>query len=849
MRQLLTFLLCLLCLPLSAATWFLNVNKTGTSLNTGTSWDNAYTNVQYISDTNALVQPDDVVEVAGGTYMGYYWTRSGWTSTTNTWGLPSGTYGHPVTIKKSQTPPYNGQATFHLYAMMWPYTVIDGSMVTSYETNLTTPWLVDLITNNVGFYFDNSFQWGSPWPTNQWNINLEGEGGTYSIKWCVFQPALGYSYDPTFEGKGIASSTLKYLTNIEIAYCWFTNYGASWSIYLNQNQNTPVSFGQWSVHHCLFERWQQGYRIDHPEDLFGGGEWISAGWGLDFYWNICGRYPVIPFEDDGFQIGCWWRMWGNILYPRGSSLMQSELGSTNYDHMYFYRNIITYHPGSSAYGIDTHGGLMQINGWEGSDAAYGHNVWMKDVKLFNNTIICLTTNGPAGFMSFLSRDYLNGQVIRPEENGILIYNNLIYSTNLAGISLAPYSYPYSLYSNGLSYTPAEVKVDYNVLGSISYNTNGTLPGVFNTSDFNTWSGFTHNTATMPTLRGLYSQDYRPVSTDTVISRQGINLTVYATNMPGLLTDLSGVTLPASGPWTIGAYEAAGLLVWLQFTNDFTTGTVNDSSGNTNHGIRYSATNWPYATNGPRTGIAGAHWSNRRPHPVIYDLGDYIAITNQGSGLFYPMTNGTAAVWAYANSNSVGNSYLIGADGTGQGVETNVWAIYRDGEMFRFRVSRWNVDHMTHYIILTFPDDTIGHGSGAEAFTMTNWAHFAVTWDCVADTAIAYYNGSPVQTNMLSVPYLQCNTNMEFGDIPWISIGCNTHDGTPVVDDLDGGSVGYPNNGFFAGHMADVRIYNRALTPTEVLDVFNYTGGSTPPTPPAPGRVIINDVFVDTLRIY
>jgi hypothetical protein len=129
--------------------------------------------------------------------------------------------------------------------------------------------------------------------------------------------------------------------------------------------------------------------------------------------------------------------------------------------------------------------------------------------------------------------------------------------------------------------------------------------------------------------------------------------------------------------------------------------------------------------------------------------------------------------------------------------------------------------------------------------MTNWAHYAIVWNGVTDEAIGYYNGVPFMTNTLNAPWLMCNTNMSqvTPNIPWVGIGCNTHDGSPTVDDADG----FPNNGFFAGDMADVRIYNRALSASEITDVYNYNGGTTP-APAAPSILTIGNTTIGTLYL-
>jgi hypothetical protein len=76
------------------------------------------------------------------------------------------------------------------------------------------------------------------------------------------------------------------------------------------------------------------------------------------------------------------------------------------------------------------------------------------------------------------------------------------------------------------------------------------------------------------------------------------------------------------------------------------------------------------------------------------------------------------------------------------------------------------------------------------------------------------------------------------------VGVNPHDGTPQMDRLTGGDE-FPNNGWFCGRMADVRIYNRALSASEITDVYNYAGGTTP-APAAPSILTIGNTTIGTL---
>ena len=65
--------------------------------------------------------------------------------------------------------------------------------------------------------------------------------------------------------------------------------------------------------------------------------------------------------------------------------------------------------------------------------------------------------------------------------------------------------------------------------------------------------------------------------------------------------------------------------------------------------------------------------------------------------------------------------------------------------------------------------------------------------------------------------------------PFIGSGCNTHGGSPALEDEPGGPD-YPNHGWFNGVMDDVRIYHRALSASEVATLHSPETDSKPRPP-------------------
>lgn len=97
------------------------------------------------------------------------------------------------------------------------------------------------------------------------------------------------------------------------------------------------------------------------------------------------------------------------------------------------------------------------------------------------------------------------------------------------------------------------------------------------------------------------------------------------------------------------------------------------------------------------------------------------------------------------------------------------------------------------------------GAANSSATVTDGAWHQVTGVNVGNTQVIYVDG--VAGNPGSQTLNNASGYITIGQSPW--------------------------NGFFTGSIDDVRIYNRALTPSEVTDLYNYTGTGTPPPPPPP----------------
>ncbi len=86
-----------------------------------------------------------------------------------------------------------------------------------------------------------------------------------------------------------------------------------------------------------------------------------------------------------------------------------------------------------------------------------------------------------------------------------------------------------------------------------------------------------------------------------------------------------------------------------------------------------------------------------------------------------------------------------------------------------------------------------------SITATNWNHFTMTYD--GTTWNSYINSNMVNS-------------------------CNTGTPTSAISDLFFGSISVGPQSFFVGLLDDIRIYNRAITPSEVTILFNEPDPAT-----------------------
>ncbi|MGA2863539.1 MAG: LamG-like jellyroll fold domain-containing protein [Verrucomicrobiota bacterium] len=232
-----------------------------------------------------------------------------------------------------------------------------------------------------------------------------------------------------------------------------------------------------------------------------------------------------------------------------------------------------------------------------------------------------------------------------------------------------------------------------------------------------------------------------------------------------------------------------LVLHLPFDNAFSNGVVLDVSGYANHGLRYSLTNWPSAAAGPDGSQAGQF------HRDFSTSGDYVVVPY--SPRLDALSNGTLLVWAYYTASSYGASAIVDA---GWWEQANSWTLGRNySTETEFTISSGinNGD----IVVVTYPD-------ASPTYDTLGWHYYGVTWN--GTHFVGYFDGLAISTNsQAGIANLKIG-----GAYRWIGIGCRNHSGTPVWgDDL------YPNNGWMGGYIDDVRVYNRALSAGEVVDLY------------------------------
>ena len=749
----------------SPTVWYVDKSATGNS--TGTNWANAWESLGAINWS--ALKPGHTVYIAGGNYTNYIVT------------FADGAYGNPIVLKTATNVPYNGRVVIY-GGIGWKssYVTINGA-----KDDSIVPTDAEAVPDN---------------------INLEvvapgdaGSGvGTYVCvgavgKWIEIHNA-GNPISGEGEGDGLLlTPAYSGPANSEFAYLWIhdcfgsiinqsraSGYTGVAGVTLHHilgehcHNNFLMGEGSYDLHDCLLRDWK-GPAVAHPDGIQGG---IS---------NV--------------------RIWNNRILNSCSSgsAFYPDLNGDQANFM-LVNNLIS--------GTDV---SCQVSFQSGVTDP----ITLSNIVIVGNTFYGSNTVNFATVNNGKTNRYLKAWRVE---------NNLFYSGNGCSSAAAQFS------SGGCLYAPADLVFDYNILCGPSklmyYRTNNAVYDAVNlfanAEAFNNWSAsYKHNKSATPSVFSVANNDFRLPAADTAARNAGADLSALAASIPAITNDLLGASRPLGATWDIGAYQYspgyqtnsdnAGLVMWLTFENDFYSSTnrfVVDSSGNGRDGLRFgrpsSMTNYPTPIPSHDGSVAAefhCYPNDLQNGQQQYFTGDYIAVTNL-SGI-RALTNMTAAAWVnYYEGANAANATIFSSGH----IDLGNWRMGRDGyAKTMFTISPDGASLIPDNKFLAFPDDGL----------LNQWHHYAVTWTGANHTAVAYFDGVPCATNSTAGINLSALT---FGPV-YLGIGCWTFNEDPWIFPVaDGGPDNHPNNGWMTGAMDDLRLYDRALAPSEIQSI---AGGLTP----------------------
>ena len=172
------------------------------------------------------------------------------------------------------------------------------------------------------------------------------------------------------------------------------------------------------------------------------------------------------------------------------------------------------------------------------------------------------------------------------------------------------------------------------------------------------------------------------------------------------------------------------------------------------------------------------------------VNDYVEIGNGTANLYTGYTAITVAAWAYSNENSANGAPLVG----------NWW----DGSnrSWRLYLSSYSGTHYGFNVSTDSQNDNDTALSGATN-KFQAWVHVVGTWDSGDDTIRIYIDGVEKGTQAQAGDTVRTNTSPTW-------LGAHWYAGTP--------------QNYWKERTDDVRIYNRALSADEVMDLYTRTSG-------------------------
>ena len=793
---------------LSAANWYVDISATGAG--NGTSWADAWPDMPNVVWGSSGVTAGDTLYISGGATSQTY---------TNIWiATATGTASAPVTIRVGQDAGHNGTVVF------------DGTELgQQFESPVAFARLAGnhyVVDGSVGGERRMTFQ-------NIINTNMaEGVLSGRSLASAIYTSGSG-GHRVSFITASNVNNGVNFssATNTVVHSCWIKARGDAG---VRLNNSLATGYDEHLVYsNSITVMWRDG---------LGGPDGVQGQHGITATHNefrieritdevTSGQHP------DYFQVrGRWFKCLANDFENIGDSAIDM-------DQVYLDTAVQDVLIANNTFRIteefDTSPEYIRLyNTAKVGDVVYGA-AYFENVRILNNTFIDNTQNANVVRLSYENDGGGTGNIIA---------NNIFVNTGSASevgtlriMGLRPDAVGSTpsdvVITNNLFYhpTPANFKVD---LRGVIYTGNEWKESVDSSTVTNapTFVAYTPSDS---------ANDLRLSPSDTAARGAGLPFN-------------SEFEVDADGNsrgevWDMGAFQVTtpgSLLVWLTFEDEFEDEDyIQDWSGWGNHAWRFGRpgypTNWPgralsSLTPGGRAGMgyAGDFYWYDDGWGLFGRSGDYAGITNTAS--MTNMQTATIAVWARHESGArVGtdnwfasqNATLLSA-ATSTGVE-GTWDLGR----FSFQNTLNNVRFMVltnssftggnngRYVV-EFPD--IGTSNLGDT---TNWHHYAVTWD--NGTITGYFDGQQISQTTLHVDSLKIGKNPT-NPTYWIGVGCNTHGGTPPLEDEEG--VDYPNHGWWNGYMDDVRIYDTALSASGIEAIVD-----SPPVAIAAARTAIASI--------
>ncbi len=178
------------------------------------------------------------------------------------------------------------------------------------------------------------------------------------------------------------------------------------------------------------------------------------------------------------------------------------------------------------------------------------------------------------------------------------------------------------------------------------------------------------------------------------------------------------------------------------------------------------------------------------------VNDYIDL----AGTLPDQTDATLSMWinATGNSSTLGFIFFDGTNTCG-----NDFFVYYSNNLLHFGADKGSLQL------------TGGSGAGQVSYALSGWHH--ILWTMTSTQTDVYIDGSLANTFY--------KTASQVGYHGTASIGC--------LNDGGGGACGQSRNHFFAGDLDDIRLYDRILSPQEIINLgdMNCCGSCIPDVAP------------------